>query len=231
MPKAARVNDSGRHDKDDLTAMQGSPDVFINGEAAVRKGDLYQPENHAASQGSATVNINGKPAVRIGDAIAGHATASTGSPDVFIGDDSYGAGSADERPVYKILLTQVPGSSAPAFIYAQYPYKLFHNDVLVQEGFSDDDGYISYEYEPPLKGILRVEMRSGDTQEIEIVPFSPVDERKGVLQRLSAIGYCYTKPDGSHDLSAFEEGNSIASNKLLSGNTDELTSYIKAKMP
>jgi uncharacterized Zn-binding protein involved in type VI secretion len=58
MPKAARVGDAGKHDKNDLTAVQGSPNVFINGQSAVRVGDLYQGPPHPTSQGSSTVNKN-----------------------------------------------------------------------------------------------------------------------------------------------------------------------------
>ena len=231
MPKAARKGDKAKHGNSELTAVQGSPNVFINGQPAVRKGDIYQSEAHPASQGSATVNINGKPAVRIGDSIAGHATASTGSNNVFIGDESYGAAQANKRPVYEILLTQVPGSAAPEFVYANYPYKLYHNGMLVQEGYSNAEGYIVYEYEPPLKGVLLVEMRNGNTQEIEITPFAPSTERRGLLQRLSALGYCYAKPDGSDDTAALEEGNSIALNKNIGGATEELKNHVKAKMP
>lgn len=231
MPKAARLKDRGRHDKDDLTAEQGSPDVFINGQAAVRKGDLYQPENHPASQGSATVNINGKPAVRIGDCIAGHATASTGSHNVIIGDDSYGAAGKNERPIYQILLTQVPGSAAQEYVYAKYYYKLYHNNTLVQEGLSDAEGYISYEYEPPLKGTFRVELQNGNVQEMEINSFAPSSERSGTLQRLSALGYCYAKPDGTDESSALKEANSMAFNQTIDGARDDIKNYVKAKMP
>ncbi|MDR2573374.1 MAG: PAAR domain-containing protein, partial [Desulfovibrio sp.] len=71
MPKAARKGDKAQHGDTQLTAVQGSPNVFINGQPAVRVGDVYQGEAHPASQGSATVNINGKPAVRIGDSVGG----------------------------------------------------------------------------------------------------------------------------------------------------------------
>jgi TPR repeat protein len=42
MRKAARVTDRNRRDKDGLNATHDNPDVFINGEAAVHKGKLYQ---------------------------------------------------------------------------------------------------------------------------------------------------------------------------------------------
>lgn len=231
MPKAARKGDRGRHDKEDLTAVQGSSNVFINGQPAVRVGDVYQSKAHPASSGSATVNINGKPAVRVGDKLAGHATASTGSPNVFIGDSSYGAAKGNARPVYEILLSQVPGSAAPEHVYANCPYKLFHNGRLVQEGLTDTQGYIAYEYEPPLKGTLRVEMRNGNTQEIELTPFAPSSERRGALQRLSALGYSYAKPDGTDDAATLQESNCMAFDQHIDGATESLKDHVKAKMP
>lgn len=231
MPKAARLSDRGRHDKDDLTAVEGSPDVFINGQPAVRKGDMYQPKNHPASQGSATVNINGKPAVRVGDSIAGHATASSGSHNVIIGDASYGAGGDNARPVYKILLSQVPGSAAPQHVYAEYPYALYHDDTLVAEGLSDEKGIIEYEYEPPLKGSLRVEMASGVSFTLEVTPFAPSNTRRGTMQRMQALSYFrFTENEDDEDTS-LREGTVVADGKDSPGVTEALQEYIKAKMP
>jgi uncharacterized Zn-binding protein involved in type VI secretion len=231
MPKAARKGDKGRHDKEDLTAVQGSPNVFINGQPAVRVGDVYQSEAHPASSGSATVNINGKPAVRVGDMLAGHAVASTGSPNVFIGDSSYGAAKGNARPVYEILLSQVPGSADPAHVYDNYPYKLYHNGRLVQQGRTDGQGIIAYEYEPPLKGTMRVEMASGDSFDVELQGFAPSETRRGIIQRMKALGYFHLDPEETDQDTALVEANVISLEKQVSGVTDGLANFIKAKMP
>ena len=227
MPKAARLNDRGRHDKDDLTAQQGSPDVSINGQPAVRVGDMYQPENHPASQGSATVSINGKAAVRIGDCIAGHAAASSGSPNVIIGDSSYGSAEDGKRPVYSILLSQVPGSADPAFVYRNYPYRLYHDGLLVQEGMTDKNGRIFYEYEPPLKGKLRVEKGNGDELTHEITPFASAKTRQGTIQRLGALGYV---PGGDVE-TAMREANTRELDNPVDGVLKKMRDSVTAKMP
>lgn len=231
MPKAARKGDRAKHGDSELTAVQGSPNVFINGQPAVRKGDVYQSEAHPASQGSATVNINGKPAVRIGDSVAGHATASTGSNNVIIGDSSYGSAKDNARPVYRIVLTQVPGSADEKYVYKNYPYRLYLNDRLVQEGRSDANGIIGFEYDPPLAGTLRIEMSSENSFQIELQPFAPSDTRQGILQRMKALGFFHMDPKGKDQEKALIECNVAAQDKQVPGVTEGLKTYIKAKMP
>jgi len=77
-------------------SIEASPDVNIDGIAAVRQGDAYAPHAcpscpapaHpcALSGGSRSVFINGRPAGRVGDAISCGGAADTGSSTVFIGD-------------------------------------------------------------------------------------------------------------------------------------------------
>lgn len=74
-------------------ATSGSPDVMINGKAAVRVGDSYasharpkqKPHSRVASVGSSTVVINGKAAHRIGDGISCGDYAANGSNNVEVG--------------------------------------------------------------------------------------------------------------------------------------------------
>lgn len=76
-------------------AVQGSSNVTINGQPALRVGDrgihstCCGANTWTAAEGSATVFINGKPAVRIGDRTAhcgGSGTMAAGSSNVIIGD-------------------------------------------------------------------------------------------------------------------------------------------------
>lgn len=70
---------------------QASPDVFINGIAAIRNGDLWNahcagschPGTNAA--GSSTVFINNKNSQRMGDPVDCGSYIAQGSPNVFIG--------------------------------------------------------------------------------------------------------------------------------------------------
>jgi Uncharacterized conserved protein len=79
-------------------AVEGSPNVIINGRPAVRKGDAYAvhgcsvcpapPHSRKLAKGSPTVFFNGKQAGRIGDPIDCGGVDITGSPNVFIGASS-----------------------------------------------------------------------------------------------------------------------------------------------
>lgn len=87
---ACRENDTNSHGG---TTSAKSPNVFINGRAAIRQDDAWASHvvgftTHSApyiTVGSATVRINGKGAGRVGDALSCGATVSTGSPTVNIG--------------------------------------------------------------------------------------------------------------------------------------------------
>ena len=69
---------------------QGSPNVFINGKPAHRKGDHWMQHSGHDSRlatGSPVVFVNGKPQGRVGDTmIACASRVAQGSPDVFVGD-------------------------------------------------------------------------------------------------------------------------------------------------
>lgn len=76
-------------------AVQGSPDVIINGKPAIRKGDggihalCCGPNTWNAAGGSQTVIVNGKPAFRLHDKTThcgGVGQAIEGSANVIIGD-------------------------------------------------------------------------------------------------------------------------------------------------
>lgn len=75
-------------------AVEGSPDVLIDGKPALRAGDAYaahgcpscpKPSHgRKLSAGSPTVFINGRAAGRVGDAIDCGGKASIGSPTVIL---------------------------------------------------------------------------------------------------------------------------------------------------
>jgi len=82
------------------SAIEGSPNIFINDRPAVRKGHAYAqhgcvgcpipppPHSRKLAEGSPTVFFNDQPAGRIGDSIDCGGQAATGSPNVFIGEPS-----------------------------------------------------------------------------------------------------------------------------------------------
>lgn len=95
MPEATRKGDccTGHDACSAVKLAEGSPNVFINGQAAGRVGDKYESHSciaHPAHQdhiaeGSATVFINGIQAGRIGDAVEIGGSVRDGSPNVYIG--------------------------------------------------------------------------------------------------------------------------------------------------
>ena len=97
MPAATRIGDADVAHCSGMTRAQGSPDVFVNGIAWSRQGDVNTthllPPNippcpsHAAgiASGSSTVKVNTKGAGRIGDSITGCTSVAAGSSNVFAG--------------------------------------------------------------------------------------------------------------------------------------------------
>jgi len=108
---AARLGDIGSDHSchfPPTPAVEGSPNVFINGRPAVRVGDAFAP--HACppckkpphprklAAGSPTVFINGRQAGRIDDAIDCGGKVSMGSPNVFIGETCLVTMAANSTP-------------------------------------------------------------------------------------------------------------------------------------
>ena len=97
MPAATRIGDADVAHCSGMTRAQGSSDVFVNGIAWSRQGDVNTthllPPNippcpsHAAgiASGSSTVKVNTKGAGRIGDGISGCTSVAAGSSNVFAG--------------------------------------------------------------------------------------------------------------------------------------------------
>ncbi len=73
--------------------IEGSPNVFVNGQPCGRVGDQYEAHgcvghashNDQIAAGSATVFVNGKPIGRIGDAVVLAGSVAQGSGNVFAG--------------------------------------------------------------------------------------------------------------------------------------------------
>ena len=106
MPLAGRVGDQAKNGADQGPGKQGSPDVFINGHAALRVGD--PGKEWTAKKGSRGVLINGVPAHRVGDDTTHHSGTGQlveGSPDVFVGDR--GGGEAKPIPHDKTLEVKI----------------------------------------------------------------------------------------------------------------------------
>jgi len=85
-------------------AIEGSPDVFVNGLSALRVGDkgvhfvCCGTNDWKAMEGSDAVFINGKPACRLGDKTkhcGGDGTLIAGSQDVLVGGNPTGGGQSE----------------------------------------------------------------------------------------------------------------------------------------
>jgi hypothetical protein len=96
MPAITRVGDADVSHCSGMTRAVGSDNVFVNGIAVSRQGDVNTSHklpggrscpSHAApiAAGSSTVFINGKGCGRVGDAISGCTSVAAGSPNVFAG--------------------------------------------------------------------------------------------------------------------------------------------------
>jgi len=93
MPAVTRIGDADVPHCSGMTRAEGSPDVFCNGIAISRQGDLntghLKPPvpcvGHAAAivTGSTTVFVNGVGCGRVGDATC--TAVAEGSPNVFAG--------------------------------------------------------------------------------------------------------------------------------------------------
>jgi uncharacterized Zn-binding protein involved in type VI secretion len=95
MPAATRVGDADVPHCSKMVRAKGSGNVFVNGLAWSRQGDVNTTHllpgspcpSHAApiTKGSTTVFINKMGAGRVGDAISGCTAVAAGSPNVFAG--------------------------------------------------------------------------------------------------------------------------------------------------
>jgi uncharacterized Zn-binding protein involved in type VI secretion len=204
MPKATRKGDigSGHGCFPPSSAIEGSPDVFINGKLAVRVGDAFAahgcgkcaPHGRNAAQGSATVNINGKPSVRVGDAINCGGSAATGSGNVFIGDLSWGGQiSLPVKTKLRHILSQIPGSDSEPYIYE--PYKLYKDGALIQQGKTGEDGSIEFEADPPVTGDYTIVLETGERFTLSMQALSPNDTETGRVERRHALGYGSDRPE------------------------------------
>lgn len=117
MPQAGRVGDMAKSPGDSSGhAVEGgaSPDVLINGRAALRVAGPAKEGGDAItwrpSRGSTGVFINGEPAFRSGDEtlhVGGKGKLVEGSPDVLLGDMKPGAGARRKRPHDKAVTVDV----------------------------------------------------------------------------------------------------------------------------
>jgi len=95
MPAVTRIGDADVPHCSGMTRAVGSPDVFANGIAVSRQGDVNTvhllpgapcpPHVAPIAVGSTTVFVNGKGCGRIGDAISACTSVAAGSPNVFAG--------------------------------------------------------------------------------------------------------------------------------------------------
>ncbi len=203
MPSASRQGDvgAGHGCFPPSNAIAGSGDVFINGQPALRVGDALaahgckdcSPHGRAVAAGSASVSINGKPAARIGDSIDCGGAMAAGSGNVFIGDLSWdGQATLPVKAKLRMRVGAVPGQSGP--VYTQEPYTLYLGGAVVQQGETDEEGGIDYEYTPPWTDPLVIETAFG-RYEYQPQAIAPAETAAGAQSRLDALGFYAT--DGS----------------------------------
>jgi len=243
MPKAARLGDlgSGHGCFPPSPAIEGSSDIIINGKPAVRVGDAYIahgcnsciPHPRNAAQGSSTVNFNGKPAVRVGDGINCGGKAQTGSGNVFIGDQSWnGTISEPFKSKLQLYVTQTPGSNNHPYTFEHY--KLYKDGGVVQEGLTNEDGLIEYEFEPPWTSELKVETDIGDFT-YKPTALIPPENEDGIKQRLDLLGF-YEEPElGDATIEGgtqrYEQFQSIFGEEITANFDEELIKRMKPIMP
>ena len=95
MPAASRKGDQGVPHCSGYVIAAGSSDVYINGIAAARQGDIVTGHllpglpcpAHAPpiAKGSRTIFVNNRPLARVGDPVAGCTFIAQCSPTVFAG--------------------------------------------------------------------------------------------------------------------------------------------------
>lgn len=245
MPAAGRLADigSGHGCFPPSPTAEGSGDVFTNARPALRKGDAVMPHGcgqcpphgRSVSAGSATVNINNRPASRVGDAISCGGSVSTGSGDVFIGDDTWGQGTGDVKPSVRFVLSQIPGSADHS--YYKEPYKLFHNDGLVQEGITDEKGVITFAPDE-VTGVFRVEA-VGRIWTLDVRGLAPADTPAGVDDRLAALGYTIAdegdktalSPDRNEATGGLGWFQAARDEDEASTASERVTNFLKALLP
>ncbi len=176
MPESARKGDIGSdHEKcfPSSPAIEGSGDVFINGLPAVRQGDAYAAHGCVVCASHERYAAQGSATVNI-----------NGRPAVRVGDAIDCGG---------VALTGSVGR-----VRKQEPYKLYKNGGLVQQGLTDDEGLIHYEYELPLNAAQYEIEVENQRFAIDIRALVPPETDQGVKQRLAALGYnCFDDTDPS----------------------------------
>ena len=93
MPAASRLGDlcTGHGPWPPRLSIAGSPDVVIEGSAALRVGDAWAVHcagachGGAQASGSGSVFVNGRPLARIGDAVDCGSAVASGAATVFAG--------------------------------------------------------------------------------------------------------------------------------------------------
>lgn len=183
-------------------AIEGSPDVNVNGRPALRVGDpgvhsaCCGPNTWNAAVGAPHVFINGKAAHRLGDKTThcgGQGKLVEGSGDVFVGD-SGGGGGVSERPqpksgkheiwvVLKSELTQRP--------LADVDYDVLDaGGAAVASGTTGEDGVVRHDVPP---GSYRVVVKQEDpTGDLWLHLFAA-----DLLSPLPNSAYSLTGPSGS----------------------------------
>ncbi|MBB4866542.1 putative Zn-binding protein involved in type VI secretion [Pseudomonas nitritireducens] len=122
-------------------AVTGSPNVIIDGLAALRVGDSTACGD-VVTEGIATILVNGQPIAFLGSATAHGGVIITGSGDVLVGTQHTPAPFTPPAPLpnsfqdkFQLVCSQT-GEPLP-----NYPYAIRRANGAMEKGISDDQGF------------------------------------------------------------------------------------------
>ncbi|MCF6364453.1 MAG: hypothetical protein L3J88_14145, partial [Gammaproteobacteria bacterium] len=171
--------------------------------------------------------------VRIGDAIDCGGTAQTGSANVNIGDGSWSGKAFDPiKAKMQLLVSLTPGSDQHP--YSHEPYKLYKDGGLIQQGLTDENGRVEFEYEPPWTSQLKIETDMGDHIYAPSA-LSPTESETGVQQRMDLLGFHNDSDLGSATQASgaqrYEHFQGMHGDETTPDIDNELIKRIKSVMP
>ena len=182
----------------------GSGNVSINGRPAVRQGDAAAPHvkpkspphGRKVSEGSGSVHINGKPASRVSDAMHCGGKISTGSGNVFIGDDPQLMEPTPTKPIKRLLPRSMASSKTSSF-----DYKRASTGVRAVKSFMES-------VTPTPDFALRFSLKDELSQPVKGIPYKIIPSGQANNVR-AHIADSITPEDGQTSVVSRKEGESL----------------------